>query len=157
MKYLILFTIFFAGVLNSNSQTISPELISPAGDHFSKNGVGSLSWSIGEVVTETLTNGSLIITQGFHQTYKPTSSNVNVPLFEAKVYPNPTSDWINVKSKIGGVCLIKIIDTHGKLALPVINSNQSNNMINLSDLSSGTYILQIINKEFQSEFKVIKQ
>ena len=47
---------------NVNAQ----EIISTSGDYF-ENTTGSISWTIGESMIETYTNGSEILTQGFQQ------------------------------------------------------------------------------------------
>ncbi|MCB0807326.1 MAG: hypothetical protein KDC05_16140 [Bacteroidales bacterium] len=50
------------------SQQISPSVISSAGEEYS-NGNISLSWTLGELATETLSNGNNTLTQGFQQPF----------------------------------------------------------------------------------------
>ena len=45
----------------------SQEVKGTSGDYF-QNAQASLSWTIGEPMTETYTTGTNILTQGFHQT-----------------------------------------------------------------------------------------
>lgn len=48
------------------AQSVSPEVISSSGDYY--EGVNaSLSWTLGEIATETFTAGNVILTQGFQQ------------------------------------------------------------------------------------------
>lgn len=47
-------------------QTISPEVVATSGDFFSTSSV-SLSWTCGEIMTETFTGSNIILTQGFQQ------------------------------------------------------------------------------------------
>lgn len=49
-----------------SAQSVSPEVISSSGDYY--QGVNaSLSWTLGEIATETFTAGDVILTQGFQQ------------------------------------------------------------------------------------------
>ncbi|MBN2174991.1 MAG: hypothetical protein JW731_12730 [Bacteroidales bacterium] len=50
------------------SQSVSPQVVSSAGDFFEGTNV-SLSWTLGEIATETLSNGNVILTQGFQQPF----------------------------------------------------------------------------------------
>lgn len=62
MKTIILFTLFMILMISSYSQ----EVISTAGEHY-ENSNGSISWTIGEPVIETLESTNNYLTQGFHQ------------------------------------------------------------------------------------------
>jgi hypothetical protein len=48
------------------AQSVSPEVTTSAGDYYN-NGNISLSWTLGEIATETFSNGGVILTQGFQQ------------------------------------------------------------------------------------------
>jgi len=48
------------------AQSVSPEVISSSGDYF-EGANASLSWTLGEIATETLSAGDIILTQGFQQ------------------------------------------------------------------------------------------
>ena len=65
MKTLTILLIVLSPIFIS-AQTTSPEIIASSGAYFS-NASGSLSWTLGEPVTETFINGSNILTQGFQQ------------------------------------------------------------------------------------------
>jgi hypothetical protein len=62
MKTLILFALYMIFVPPAYSQ----EVISNAGEHY-ENDNGSISWTIGEPVIETLGSSNNYLTQGFHQ------------------------------------------------------------------------------------------
>ncbi len=49
-----------------NAQSVSPQVVASGGDYFEGSSV-SLSWTLGEIATETLSNGNIILTQGFQQ------------------------------------------------------------------------------------------
>ncbi|MBK7761892.1 MAG: hypothetical protein IPI46_00780 [Bacteroidetes bacterium] len=56
---------------NLLGQSIAPQVIASAGG-FQSNAAGSLSFTIGETNTQTLTSANHILTQGFQQPYKMT-------------------------------------------------------------------------------------
>ncbi len=62
MKTLTFFTLFMLLMASSYSQ----EVISTTGEHY-ENSNGSISWTIGEPVIETLGSNNNYLTQGFHQ------------------------------------------------------------------------------------------
>ncbi len=66
MKTKISFIIFFAGAIICNGQSIERSVVGSSGDYFEGTNI-SLSWTLGEIATETYTSGNTIITQGFQQ------------------------------------------------------------------------------------------
>ncbi len=60
----LVYSVTIAALLQA--QSLSPAVISTAGDYSTGSGV-SLSWTLGEIATETYDNGSYILTQGFQQ------------------------------------------------------------------------------------------
>ena len=77
----------------SFSQSISNEVIGSAGEEFSDGSV-DLSWTLGEIMTETYSASGTLLTQGFHQPYINQSTTgirtINEQL-TASVFPNPTN------------------------------------------------------------------
>ncbi|MCD4697881.1 MAG: hypothetical protein K8S16_16775 [Bacteroidales bacterium] len=64
------------------SQSVSPEVVSSAGDYF-EGANASLSWTLGEIATETYTSGNIILTQGFQQ---PTAITIHGIDLDVLVY-----------------------------------------------------------------------
>ncbi|MCD4746833.1 MAG: hypothetical protein K8R58_11100 [Bacteroidales bacterium] len=63
------------------AQSVSPEVVASAGDYFEGTNA-SLSWTLGEIATETYSNGSNILTQGFQQPSDIESGiTVNITVF----------------------------------------------------------------------------
>ena len=90
---LLLIVIICLGGSKVKGQYTSPEVIATAGDFFS-NATVSISWTLGEITTETFTGSNVALTQGFQQptgrlkvsgqlTYKNT---VSTPVSNTKVY-----------------------------------------------------------------------
>ena len=126
-KYLILictFPFFFF----AKSQSASPQVIATAGDYFVGTNM-SLSWTLGELITETVTDGTYTLTQGFQQPHYNISSieepkNNNNPLGDINIYPNPVADQLNVSFKDMNQkhVTIALIDMNGKILINDIDT-----------------------------------
>lgn len=68
-----------------------------------------------------------------------------------KVYPNPTADFVNIDA--GEVLRIQLIDLNGKVLRTATGQKVS---IDLKDIKSGMYILQVGNDETSSSHRIIK-
>ena len=68
LKTTILSIVFFATTILCHAQTIDRDVVASSGDYF-EGPNSSISWILGEIATETLTDGNFILTQGFHQPY----------------------------------------------------------------------------------------
>ncbi|MCD4697206.1 MAG: hypothetical protein K8S16_13295 [Bacteroidales bacterium] len=66
MKNLFITILLFGLTATLSAQSISSEVISASGDYF-VNTNASLSWTLGEPITETFANGNIVLTQGFQQ------------------------------------------------------------------------------------------
>ena len=102
------------------SVTISSaqELISVDGN-FSVNTQGSLSWTIGEIITETQIASENQLTQGFQQNYEDFLNVEQLLQFnEILLYPNPFSTSVTVQnsSQFENIHLT-ILDTQQKIIL----------------------------------------
>ena len=100
------------------AQSIQPDVIASAGEHF----VGAnaqLSFTVGEVVIETVTATNSMITQGFHQPDLSTVPTVedNLPDFlSVKVYPNPAAEQVFIELTNNSMDMaIDLFDMTGKL------------------------------------------
>ena len=61
------------------AQSVSPEVVASAGDYFEGTNA-SISWTLGEIATETYSNGTIILTQGFQQPVSVTIHGVDLDL-----------------------------------------------------------------------------
>jgi len=160
MKKLSFTTIaIFLFTLLSNAQTAELSLISTAGGVFtSKN--ESLTFTVGEIVTETFSSNDLIITQGFLQPYsKP---GVGLPQetesqFSINIYPNPASNFFNIEVLEHEKYLMNVLDLNGKIieTRPLIEHSTK---IDISNYYSGTYFIILTNnsKSIQESFVLVK-
>jgi len=148
---LIIFSTFY---INLNAQ----EIISSSGDYF-QNATVSVSWTIGEPITETYNNGTNILTQGFQQS-KLTSVSIFELLNEGikvSIAPNPTQDYINLYIDNFKGINYQLYDFTGKI-IKQAEVNSCETKIFFSELSSAAYFLNVI-KENQiiHTFQIIKQ
>ncbi len=135
----------------SFSQSLSSEILTSSGDYFTSAN-NSLSWTIGESITETYSNASYILTQGFQQSFYTITSVEENPntAFSVVIYPNPASSFINIRAeslelRTGQERLRKmnfeLLDIAGKLILSEIFQN--NVQINISEYTNSAYILHV--------------
>lgn len=126
------------------------EVIATSGK-FETNSEGSLSWTIGEIVTETASTISHHLTQGFQQIQEgylglPDESISN----EFLIYPNPFSSEVNVVSNdYYGCYSLTIFDYQTKIILEkniTFSSACKQLSIDLSTLSSGFYYVELISR-----------
>lgn len=72
---------------------------------------------------------------------------------DIKIFPNPASDILNIDSK-HEINSIRIFNSNGKLCL---NQNNGNiEIVNISELSSGIYFIELSTKDFVKKLKFIK-
>ncbi len=140
----------------SNAQQL--EVINSGGG-FHENDQGSLTFSIGEVVIETISQGELYLTQGFCQanlTITPGSGS-GFP-YEILAYPNPAKDFVTLEIKSDDLNNLNYLlyDINGSLLISnQITSNK--NSIPFSSLIPATYFLKIIDNQIEvKSFKIIK-
>jgi len=125
------------------------------------NSNGTISYTIGEGVAQTLTKGDKTLTQGFHQTnisIIPVSKMKDLD-FSISVFPNPTSDMVTVKvdkEDISGIQYL-LFDMHGKL-ITQKNLEGNETTVYVNQLATGFYFLKVQSgaKELRT-FKIIKQ
>ncbi len=94
-------------------------------------------------------NSTICVTEG--ETLSLEQSIVN----DLIIFPNPTKDVLNLNATYGFEnAIFSVFDMNGKR---VMNSKFSSNIIDVSDLSTGNYILRIIDGSLIKSQKFIKQ
>ena len=137
------------------------EVVSSAGGHDS-NGNVQVSWTVGEPVTETASNGNNIITQGFHQTNltitRIDEKSVDLNNLNINIYPNPAVDYVNMDIKGDNLpeLYYKLTDENGKVLLS--DKSLGHKRIDMSTYDPSVYFINVYNKDksFVRVFKVIK-
>ncbi len=94
MRHLV-FLLFFSNYLHFNAQ----ELLSSAGEN-GQNSSGSMTFSIGEIISETGNEGNQFLTQGYCQPPPEMANLADVFLTQMTISPNPFSDHLNFGGNI---------------------------------------------------------
>ncbi|WP_191859122.1 T9SS type A sorting domain-containing protein [Hanstruepera ponticola] len=88
-------------------------------------------------------------------------NNLSVTEFDSSqfsIYPNPTNDFLNVNmsNQIGSQLSVAIYDIQGKLISDQLYKTDTTNFqIDVSNLSTGLYVIKLYNEEFQEIKKLI--
>lgn len=147
------------------SQSVVPDVIVSDGG-FQTSSAGSISYSLGEPISETVANGTNILTQGFQQPIVFATVNVSEFADEGSIvaFPNPVNDFIilDFSKLILGNYSITIYSLDGKqiyLRDLLINSDLIQQKISMENLSAGIYLFKLAENTGLStkEFKIIKQ
>lgn len=146
----------------SKAQTVTPTVYSNQGDYNVASG-GSISWTIGEPVSETYTISTNKTTMGFHQPDISVASLISEQGNETQVlvYPNPVKGILNVNFEglDNAVYKVEMIDESSKLILRSENEINSNNnavQLNMEPYAMGVYYLRIYNSTFNKTIKITK-
>ena len=162
MKVLILTLLLIVSGLYTQSQTLSPEVITTAGDYFT-NSYASLSVTIGELATETVSNSNNILTQGFQQSqYFTVDIEENKKNgFAVTVFPNPTNDILNIdiKTEQNVNTSIQLCDENGKVLIDEnLKVTETNRKYDLKIFAAGLYFLKIkTQNDYSKTVKIIKR
>lgn len=146
-------------VLLSLFATISvtaQEVVSTQGDSYS-NASGSIDFTIGELIIDTGTDGTNDITQGFHQTnWTFLGVEDHSPSYEATIFPNPTSELLNIRTSTFENVTYTLYDAQGKLILQdKLSAEQT--PIQVSQLAPGNYSITLTNEtQNLKTFKLVK-
>jgi hypothetical protein len=147
---IVLFSLF--ATLTVSAQ----EVVATQGDSYS-NASANIEFTIGEVVINTVTDGTNDLTQGFHQTnWNFVGLEDHAPSYEATIFPNPTSEVLNIRTSTFENVTYTLYDAQGKLVMQDILSAEQT-PIQVSQLAPGSYSLTL-NNETQNlkTFKLIK-
>jgi hypothetical protein len=145
--------------LLSGIAVYAQEVVTTAGSYVETSS-GSLNWTVGEAVIETITNGTNTLTQGFQQSKLTVTAITDLKdsRIELSVYPNPTSDFLSIEVKTDKQrdLLLRLFDLNGRLILlkKMAGNKQT---INMQNYSPATYILKVTeaNKEIRT-YQIVK-
>ena len=133
------------------------EVVSTQGESYS-NASATIDFTIGEVVINTVTDGTNELTQGFHQTnWNFVGLEDYAPDYQATIFPNPTQDVLNIKTSTFENVTYTLYDAQGKLVIQnILTAEQT--PIQVSQLAPGAYSLELIFEEGSKRktFKLVK-
>ena len=147
---LVLFSLLASGIVSAQ------EVVSTQGDSYS-NASANIDFTLGEVIIDTGTDGTNDLTQGFHQTnWNFLGMEDFATNYEATIFPNPTSEVLNIRTSTFENVTYTLYDAQGKLVMQNILSAEQT-PIQVSQLAPGSYLLTL-NNETQNlkTFKLVK-
>lgn len=159
----LLIICFSIGAIAVRAQTLTPEVLASDGGYSTAAGV-SLSWTLGETISETYTAGPNTLTQGFQQPeILITGIEDNNAGVSVAVYPNPSAGQLSVKFVSAEERKVKmqLFDMNGKLVHEQEASVAAGEQVfymNITSLAIGQYTLRITDteKKTQSTYKLQK-
>ena len=141
-------------------QSLSPTVISSGGG-YQQGARASLSYTIGEVATQTYRGERGILTQGFQQSSLVITSLADLlPELQLQLFPNPTANWLSVLLPEGGAGLsFRLVDGQGRILhelgniVPGITAR-----VDLTAYPIGTYFLRAltVDRTAVKTFRVVK-
>ncbi len=146
----VLFSLLATGSVSAQ------EVVATQGESYS-NASANIDFTLGEVIIATGTDGTNDITQGFHQTnWNFVGVEDHAPNYEATIFPNPTSDLLNIKTSTFENVTYSLYDAQGKLVMQDKLSVEQT-PVQVSQLAPGIYSLTL-NNETQNlkTFKLVK-
>lgn len=110
---------------------------------------------IAPILKVTTTGGNITQVQVADIYQDPTSVKENEEL-AVSIYPNPSSDVLNVVLENNSIALAQIFDAQGRL-MKTERLNKANSLINITSLAKGRYILQLTQGEKTQSHSFIKE
>jgi hypothetical protein len=135
--------LIFCSTASCFAQTVSPEVVATSGDYFTGS-AANLSWTLGEVVTDTYFGTSNQLTQGFQQPRTSFSLIEDMaPEVVVSIYPNPTSDEVNIELKNNDQTLVVTIrNAAGQTVFNDTYTPGTIKKIDFSNYADGMYYMQ---------------
>jgi hypothetical protein len=134
--------------VQARAQSLSPEVIATDGNFYSSSNA-SLSWTLGEVATETYTSTNNHLTQGFQQPEVIiTSVDEAAAGVSVSIYPNPSAGMLSIKISSAETRTLdmQVLDMSGKLISKreeAMSKGDQTVSIDLTHLAAGQYMLQV--------------
>lgn len=148
--------LFVSVSFSSLAQSLTPTVVSSTGDYYTGS-AATLSWTLGEVVTDTYIGTNNQLTQGFHQPdlrftlVEDLAQEITLNLF-----PNPTNGMVSFEAKNNLTPLnIVILDPTGRIIYTSKYAAASTLQIDLSGYARGIYFMQVTT-EANQKIKTIK-
>jgi len=162
LKQKIIAALLVCGGQACMCQVLAPEVMASAGGNFS-NSQASLSWTLGEPITNTVTSNNYYLTQGFQQpapiavTVLPQTPKGALSAAAVNVYPNPVTSSVYIQRNGGEPLLIQLMDMNGKEILNRTLS-PSENQLDLGSYAAGAYLLKVLDRQNQliQSLKIVK-
>ena len=158
--------IFIAGIVCNVSlgcaQSLDRDVIATAGEDARSHG-GSLSWTLGEPVSDVYAHHLGYLTQGFQQPSQIRVTSVQPSEDNGLVfYPNPVKDILILEATHRGKYQVQLFNTRGERIVAEqmdVSGTPVQHHLNLEMFSTALYVLRITNITTQKTYvaKIEKQ
>lgn len=147
----------------AHSQSLEKQVFGSSGTAL-ENTNNQLNFTIGESLVSNLTSASNTIEQGFWKSVAQITLSTDDFIannIELILYPNPVTDYLNIrfKEQTQNEFKLQLVDILGRNqnVISTLNS-QSDNIVNVSNLAKGTYILNFADTTTNKKisYKIIK-
>lgn len=175
MKKIIISIIALCFANNLIAQSVQRSVIAAAGNTATSGNV-TLSSTVGETFTNKLSSANNIITQGFQQgnitvarlsegeNENESENLANKSLLDQSgeialnIFPNPTTDFVNIISESTEQITLTVLDASGKL-IQQLQHSALQTQIDFTSLNIGIYFIvaQNVNGNSRNTYKVIKR
>lgn len=154
---------FAVAVSFAQAQSTTPTVIATQGDYFTSSS-GKISWTLGEIVTETLSTSGNKLTQGFQQPDLRIDNYIHeIDGNVLSVYPNPTFDEviIDLSKMTAGNYSFSVFNMAGQLMNQGAftgGTGESINHLSFRNYAGGNYLLVVsnTNNKYQNSIKIFK-
>ena len=147
----------FFYVLLSKIFVLGQEAVASQGASY-ENSSGNIAFTIGETIIKSGLNGALSITQGFHQScWSFVKIEEHDPNYQALVFPNPSSEILNIRTNNFENTTYSLYDAQKKLIMRnILSSNET--LVLVNHLEQGNYFLILNNSNnILKTFHLIKK
>ena len=138
--------------------TTERSVLTSGGDQMNAGNL-SLSWTLGEAMTETFTASGITVSQGFQQEGLNTTGTHDASLpFEVAVFPNPTAAEVFITAETPKPITAELTANDGRvLQVRVLDFAAGKATVSLTDLPAAAYYLKLSTEANSfSTFKIIK-
>lgn len=143
-------------LLTATTTATAQEVISSAGESL-QNSSTQIDFTVGQLTINTYSEGTVVLTQGFHQTFEEMVLGLNrssIPI-ELSVYPNPATSFIKLSAINSQEDIsYQLYDVNGLSIQSGIFSSEYE--LNLKGYAKGIYMLLLIdgNNDLIQSFKI---
>jgi hypothetical protein len=152
------FAVILCNMVNLvNAQSITRSTISAFGGS-NQLGETTFQYTVGQSSNTSVSiDQGVGIRQGFIQPCLSKNLRNELEQINVLIYPNPCKDFIYLEGDLASIDEIKLMDMHGRTILTQQKFDiQSEYMLNVSNVSSGLYIIHLLNeKGIEKSFKII--
>lgn len=145
---LLAFAIIILTFYLSQTKAYAQEVLATAGESFQTSS-SQISFTVGQLMNETVSNNTILVTQGFHQTFDEAVAVLDVPdlALAIQVYPNPSYDFLKIVSEDDQEIHYTL---YNLLGLKIANGKFHNNtQLAIERFAKGHYQLLLTNPQQQ--------